>query len=72
MELLSPCPTNLRQDAESAEKFLNEQMEVEFPLANFRDRTSEVEPLCRGKSDFSKESLDNVFEVEVESSYGSI
>jgi 2-oxoisovalerate ferredoxin oxidoreductase beta subunit len=68
VELLSPCPTNLRQDAEGAEKFLNEQMEVEFPLANFRDRTAEVEPLCRGGSDFSKESLDKIFDVESESS----
>jgi len=72
VELLSPCPTNLRQDAESAEKFLNEEMEVEFPLANFRDRTSEVEPLCRGESDFSKESLDRIFEVEVESALEAV
>jgi len=68
VELLSPCPTNLRQDAEGAEKFLNEEMEVEYPLANFRDRTAEVEPLCRGESDFSKESLDKIFDVEAESS----
>lgn len=67
VELLSPCPTNLRQDAEGAEKFLNEQMEVEFPLANFRDRSSEVEPLYRGESDFSKELLDNIFEVDTQS-----
>ena len=72
VELLSPCPTNLRQDAEGAEKFLNEEMEVEFPLANFRDRTSEVEPLCRGESDFSKESLDRIFEVEVESALEAV
>ena len=72
VELLSPCPTNLRQDAEGAEKFLNEEMEVEFPLANFRDRTSEVEPLCRDKSDFSKESLDRIFEVESESSLEAV
>jgi 2-oxoisovalerate ferredoxin oxidoreductase beta subunit len=72
VELLSPCPTNLRQDAEGAEKFLNEEMEVEFPLANFRDRTSEVEPLCRGESDFSKESLDKIFEVEVESALEAV
>ena len=72
VELLSPCPTNFRQDAEGAEKFLNEEMEVEFPLANFRDRTSEVEPLCRGKSDFSKESLDKIFEVEIESSLEAV
>ncbi len=67
VELLSPCPTNLRQDAENSEKFLNEEMEVEFPLANFRDRTSEVKRLCRGDSDFSKESLDNIFELDVDS-----
>ena len=72
VELLSPCPTNLRQDAEGAEKFLNEEMEVEFPLANFRDRTSEVEPLCRDKSDFSKESLDRIFEVESESTLEAV
>jgi len=72
VELLSPCPTNLRQDAEGAEKFLNEEMEVEFPLANFRDRTSEVEPLCRDESDFSKESLDRIFEVESESTLEAV
>jgi 2-oxoisovalerate ferredoxin oxidoreductase beta subunit len=72
VELLSPCPTNLRQDAEGAEKFLNEEMEVEFPLANFRDRTSEVEALCRGESDFSKESLDKIFDVESESALEAI
>ena len=72
VELLSPCPTNLRQDAEGSEKFLNEQMEVEFPLANFRDRTSQVEPLCRGESDFSKESLDKIFEVEVDSAMQAV
>jgi 2-oxoisovalerate ferredoxin oxidoreductase beta subunit len=72
VELLSPCPTNLRQDAEGAEKFLNEEMEVEFPLANFRDRTNEVEALCRGESDFSKESLDSIFEVEHESAMEAV
>ena len=72
VELLSPCPTNLRQDAESAEKFLNEQMEVEFPLAKFRDRTSEVEPLCREQSDFSKKSLDKIFEIELDSTMEAI
>ncbi len=72
VELLSPCPTNLRQDAESAEKFLNEQMEVEFPLAKFRDRASEVEPLCREESDFSKESLDEIFEVELDSAMEAV
>ena len=72
VEVLSPCPTNLKQDAEGTEKFLNEQMEVEFPLANFRDKIKETEPLCRDKSDFSKESLDKIFDVESESAMEAI
>lgn len=64
VEVLSPCPTNLKQDAEGTEKFLNEEMEVEFPLANFRDRIRETEPLCRDESDFSTESLNKIFDVE--------
>ena len=66
VEVLSPCPTNLRMDAEGAQKFLNEEMEKEFPLGNFRDRSSDVERLCRGESDFSRASLDRIFEVEGE------
>jgi 2-oxoisovalerate ferredoxin oxidoreductase beta subunit len=61
VELLSPCPTILRKDAKEIEKFLNEEMEKEFPLNRFRDRSAEVEPISRPKSDFSKESLDNIF-----------
>lgn len=72
VEVLSPCPTNLRQDALGAEKFINEEMEKEFPVKNFRDRIKEVEPLCRGKSDFSKESLDRIFDVTSESSEDAI
>jgi len=72
VEFLSPCPTNLRQDALGAEKFINEEMEKEFPVKNFRDRTREVEPLCRGESDFSKESLDNIFEVDSEGTENAI
>ena len=47
-------------------------MEVEFPLAKFRDRTSEVEPLCREESDFSKKSLDKIFEVELDSTMEAV
>lgn len=72
VELLSPCPTNLRLDVVGAEKFINEEMEKEFPVKKFRDRINEVEPLCRGESDFSKESLDNIFEVKSESAADAI
>ncbi|MBC7100410.1 MAG: 2-oxoacid:acceptor oxidoreductase family protein [Methanobacteriales archaeon] len=64
VEVLSPCPTNLRQDAEGAQRFINEEMEKEFPVKNFRDKADEVEPLKRDNSDFSKESLDRIFQVE--------
>jgi 2-oxoisovalerate ferredoxin oxidoreductase beta subunit len=66
VEFLSPCPTNIRLDVKGVQSFLNEEMEREFPLAMFRDRSREVEKLCRGKSDFSKQSLDHIFEVEGE------
>jgi 2-oxoisovalerate ferredoxin oxidoreductase beta subunit len=67
VEILSPCPTNLRQDAAAAEKFINEEMEKEFPLRAFRDRTPDVEPLHRGESNFSRKSLDEIFQLEQDS-----
>lgn len=72
VEILSPCPTNLRQDAAGAQKFINEEMEKEFPLKNFRDKINEVKPLHRGKSDFSKGSLDKIFEVKSESTEDAV
>jgi 2-oxoisovalerate ferredoxin oxidoreductase beta subunit len=71
VEFLSPCPTIMRMDAKGVERFINEEMEREFPLKRFRDRSSETEPIVREASDFSKASLDSIFglagveEVEV-------
>lgn len=64
VEVLSPCPTNLRMDAQGAEDFVNNEMTKEFPLKNFRDKRKETEPLCRASSDFSQESLNEIFEVQ--------
>src|SRR5512136_1795843 len=61
LEILSPCPTILRMDAKAAEKFINEQMEREFPIKRFRDRSAEAAPIIRPNSDFSKNSLDEIF-----------
>lgn len=69
VEVLSPCPTNIRMDAKGSEDFVNQQMSKEFPLKNFRDRRGEVEPLCRELSDFSHESLDTIFEVKQDTSW---
>ena len=63
VEFLSPCPTILRLDAKGVEKFLNEQMEKEFPLKQFRDRSNEADPIVRRPSDFTKVSLDRIFGV---------
>lgn len=67
VEVLSPCPTNLKQDAEGTELFINQEMEREFPLKKFRDRSNEVVPLIRDRSDFNKDSLDKIFEITAES-----
>ncbi|MEA4957406.1 hypothetical protein SDC9_08514 [bioreactor metagenome] len=64
VEVLSPCPTNLRQDAEGAEKFIKEQMEKEFPVKRFRDVSTERKKIERGISDFSIDSLDKIFNID--------
>jgi len=66
VEVLSSCPTILKQNAVQSAEFINEQMEKEFPLGNFRDRSAEVAPLKRNDSDFTKESLDNLFNLNDE------
>jgi 2-oxoisovalerate ferredoxin oxidoreductase beta subunit len=66
VELLSPCPTILRMDAQGIARFINEQMEMEFPLKKFRDASSEAQPIIRQSSDFSKEALDRVFGCDAE------
>jgi 2-oxoisovalerate ferredoxin oxidoreductase beta subunit len=70
VEFLSPCPTILRMDARGIERFINEEMEREFPLNRFRDLSSETEPIERKESDFTKAALDRIFglagEMEVE------
>ncbi|MGC9517759.1 MAG: 2-oxoacid:acceptor oxidoreductase family protein [Methanomicrobiales archaeon] len=68
VEVLSPCPTNLKQDAKGAEIFINDEMEKEFPIKNFRDNSNQIEPLLRDYSDFNKESLDKIFEIGDETS----
>jgi 2-oxoisovalerate ferredoxin oxidoreductase beta subunit len=64
VEVLAACPTNLKMDAEQAVSFINEEMETEFPLKNFRDKSEEVEPLFRGVSDFTIEALDKLYGIE--------
>ena len=64
VEILSNCPTNLKQDAKSSTEFIDEQMEAEFPLGNFRDNSEQTERLSRTTSDFSKSSIDKMFDLD--------
>ena len=66
VEVLAACPTNLRMDAEQAVSFINEEMEKEFPLKNFRDDSESTEPLYRGVSDFTTESLEKLYGIEAD------
>ena len=42
LEILAPCPTNLRMDALKAAEFCMNEMEKEFPLGVFRDVDAEM------------------------------
>jgi 2-oxoisovalerate ferredoxin oxidoreductase beta subunit len=64
IEVLAPCPTNLRQDAKGVEEFIKTRMEKEFPVKRFRDKSKETKPLIRNKSDFSIEKLDEIFKID--------
>ena len=47
LEILAPCPTNFRMNAQDAAKFCIDEMEKEFPLGVFRDDASHVEAAVR-------------------------
>lgn len=64
VEVLAACPNNLKMDAQQAIDFINEEMEKEFPVKNFRDNSEKVQPLHRGISDFSTESLERLYGIE--------
>ena len=64
VEILSPCPTNLKQNALQTQEFIEKQMEKEFPVKNFRDQGRNRKSIIRPESDFSMESLDKIFNVD--------
>ncbi|HNX60722.1 MAG TPA: 2-oxoacid:acceptor oxidoreductase family protein, partial [Spirochaetota bacterium] len=66
VEVLAPCPTNLKMDSLKAVDFVNNEMIKEFPLGNFRDASADTETLKRKDSDFTKKSLDALFDVKPE------
>lgn len=63
IEVLAGCPTNLKIDTIQSVDFINNQMVKEFPLGCYKDRSAEAEMLERSPSDFSRKSLDALFDV---------
>lgn len=63
VEILSPCPTNLKMDPLKNAEFVTEVMEKEFPLGNFRDLSEEAAAIVRPESDYSQATLDRIFNL---------
>jgi len=68
VEVLSNCPTNLKQDAQQSIDFINDVMTKEFPLGNLRDNVAETESFTRSVSDFSIESIEGLYNLKNDSS----
>ncbi|MCC8109229.1 MAG: 2-oxoacid:acceptor oxidoreductase family protein [Planctomycetes bacterium] len=64
VELLSNCPTNLRQNTKASIDFVNGDMSDEFKVQNFRDRSAEVEPYHRADRVWDKAAIDALFELD--------
>ena len=63
VEILSNCPTNLKQSAAKSAEFINEEMAKEFPLGNFRDRSAETESKVLSESSFEKDDIDALYNL---------
>ncbi len=72
VEFLSNCPTNLKMNAEENAKFMDDKMEAEFPLGNFRDLSDQTLPLLRSDSNFDKQSIDDLFDLATDSAPDAI
>ena len=63
VELLSPCPVNLHCSPLDAARFVAEEMEKEFPVRCFRDRSADVQPRHLRTPQFGRDALDGVFDA---------
>ncbi|MDR3077785.1 MAG: 2-oxoacid:acceptor oxidoreductase family protein, partial [Planctomycetota bacterium] len=64
VEVLSNCPTNLRQSIQASADFVNHEMEREFPLGRFRDASAETAPIRRSARIWDRESLDELYRLD--------
>jgi 2-oxoisovalerate ferredoxin oxidoreductase beta subunit len=66
VEILMACPTNQRMNVEQATTFVEERMEKEYPLGQFRDDSETAKPIVRDESDYRKETLDTLLGLDKE------
>ncbi len=63
VEILSPCPTNMRADSVKAAQFVTDEMEKTFPLGCLRDRSDEEPPCCM---DIAPRTVEDIVSADYE------
>ncbi|MDR1745588.1 MAG: 2-oxoacid:acceptor oxidoreductase family protein, partial [Planctomycetota bacterium] len=64
VEILSNCPTNLKQNTQASIDWVNNEMTAEFPVKQFRDRSAEVEAYHRADRVWDKARIDALYELD--------
>ncbi len=64
VEILSNCPTNLKQTTQASIDWVNNDMAGEFPVRQFRDRSEEVEAYRRSPRVWDKATLDALYDLD--------
>ena len=72
VEVLTTCPTNLRQDIQGSIDWVNDVMTKEFPLGKLRDISDELDPIRRSESVFDRDAIDNIFGINERSADSAV
>ena len=71
VEVLSPCPVNLKMKTDEINKFIDEKMTEYFPLGVFKDESAAREKVVRPTPVYDRDSVVKAIYREVESASGS-
>ena len=71
VEVLSPCPVNLKMKTDEINKFIDEKMTEYFPLGVFKDESATREKVVRPTPVYDRDSVVKAMYREVESASGS-
>ncbi len=66
VEVLSNCPTNLRQNVEQSNHFVNDQMANVFPIKQFRDRSATALKRTTPTSKYDRRAIDQLFKLDID------